>query len=197
MIKKEYSKRKEIIQNKLNEFSEVPEKDYFYELCFCLLTLVSKARQAEKVIEFLRKEDFENKTIDFKEELKKVRFHNVKKQRLLDMKKKSSLILNKVKSEKDNFSLREFLVENVNGISYKEASHFLRNVGRKNLVILDRHILKNMFKFGALDKIPESLSRKQYLEAEQKFKKLAIENNISVDELDLLFWSLETGEVFK
>ena len=113
------------------------------------------------------------------------------------MKKKYSLVLSKVKNERDNFSLREFLVENVNGLGYKEASHFLRNIGKKNLVILDRHILKNMFKFGKLEKIPDSLSRKKYLEIENKFKKLADENNISVDELDLLFWSMETGEVFK
>ncbi len=197
MIQKEYSRRKEVIKNRLKEFSEVSEGDYFYELCFCLLTPGSKARQAEKVVDFLRREDFENKSVDFKDELKKVRFHNVKKQRLIDMKKKYSLVLSKVKNERDNFSLREFLVENVNGLGYKEASHFLRNIGKKNLVILDRHILKNMFKFGKLEKIPDSLSRKKYLEIENKFKKLADENNISVDELDLLFWSMETGEVFK
>jgi N-glycosylase/DNA lyase len=197
MIQKEYSKRKEVIRSRLKEFSEVSESDYFYELCFCLLTPGSKARQAEKVVNFLRKEDFENKSIDFGEELKKVRFHNVKKQRLVDMKKQYSLVLNKIKDERDNFGLREFLVENVGGLGYKEASHFLRNIGKKNLVILDRHILKNMFKFGKLDKIPDSLARKKYLEIENKFKKLADENDISVDELDLLFWSLETGEVFK
>ena len=86
---------------------------------------------------------------------------------------------------------------NVNGIGYKESSHLLRNIGRKNLVILDRHILKNMIKYNAIKEIPKSLSKNKYLEIEDKFIKLAKENNISIDELDLLFWSMETGEVFK
>ena len=53
MIKKEYDKNKEIIQSRLKEFSQIDEKEYFYELCFCLLTPGSKARQAEKVVNFL------------------------------------------------------------------------------------------------------------------------------------------------
>ncbi len=197
MIKEEFEKKKKIIQNRLKEFSEIDEKDYFYELCFCLLTPGSKARQAEKVIDFLKKEDFENKSIKFGDELKKVRFHNNKRRNLVEMKEKYSEIFNKLNGENDNLRLREYLVKNVRGLGYKEASHFLRNIGRKNLVILDRHILKNMVTSGALDKIPHSLSRKSYLEIERKFKKLAKESSISVDELDLLFWSFETGEVFK
>ena len=85
----------------------------------------------------------------------------------------------------------------VYGLGYKESSHFLRNIGRKNLVILDRHVLKNMVKYKVLEEIPKSLSKNKYLEIENKFKQLASNNDISVDELDLLFWSLETGEVFK
>ena len=197
MISEEYLKKKRIIRERLGEFSKVSEEDYFYELCFCLLTPGSKARQAEKVINFLKEKDFENNDIDFGDELKKVRFHNQKRERLLLMKENYSSIPNMIKREKDSFVLREFLVENVKGLGYKEASHFLRNIGRKELAILDRHILKNMVKFNALDKFPESLSKNKYLEIENKFKYLANENNISLDELDLLFWSFETGEVFK
>jgi len=197
MIKKEFSKRKDMIRRRLSDFSLVSEKEYFYELCFCLLTPGSKARQAEKVIDFLKEKDFENGPIDFGEELKRVRFHNTKKKRLVDMKKSYPALLQEIKGNHDNFRLREYLVENVNGLGYKEASHFLRNIGRENLAILDRHILKNLVRFGALDVVPNSLGRKNYLEIEQKLRKLAKENGLSMDELDLLFWSLETGEVFK
>lgn len=196
-ILKEFEKKREVIQSRLSEFSEVPEKDYFYELCFCLLTPGSKARQAEKVINFLKEKDFENKSIDFGDELKKVRFHNQKKERLLLMKEKYPLISKTIKNETNSFVLREFLIEDVKGLGYKEASHFLRNIGRTDLAILDRHILKNMIRFGKLDEIPKSLSRKKYLEIESKFRELAEESNVSIDELDLLFWSMETGEVFK
>jgi N-glycosylase/DNA lyase len=197
MIKKEFSKRKDLIEKRLYEFSEVPEKDYFYELCFCLLTPGSKARQAERVIDFLKEKDFENQAIDFGDELKKVRFHNTKKKRLVDMKKKYPQILSEVRRSNDNFKLREYLVGHVDGLGYKEASHFLRNIGRKNLAILDRHILKNLVKLEVLDEYPNSLSRKAYLEIESRFKQLAKGNSVSIDELDLLFWSLETGEIFK
>jgi N-glycosylase/DNA lyase len=197
MIFEEYERKKEVIKKRLDEFSKVSEENYFYELCFCLLTPGSKARQAEKVVDFLKKENFENKSIEFGDELKKVRFHNNKRKNLVEMKGKYLKILKKLREEKDNLRLREYLVENVRGLGYKEASHFLRNIGKKNLVILDRHILKNMVKFEALDKIPDTISKKNYLNIEQNFKKLAKNNNISTDDLDLLFWSFETGEVFK
>jgi len=197
MIQEEFSYRKEIIRERLKQFSKVSEKDYFYELCFCLLTPGSKARQAEKVIEFLKKEDFENKEINFGNELKKVRFHNTKKQRLIDMKAKYPTILGIVRDEPEPILLREKLVEMVDGLGYKEASHFLRNIGKKNLVIIDRHILKNMVRHKILESYPKSLSKGNYLRIENKFKAFANANNITVDELDLLFWSFETGEVFK
>jgi N-glycosylase/DNA lyase len=197
MISEEFDRRKEIIRKRLSEFSEVEEKDYFYELCFCLLTPGSKARQAEKVINFLKEKDFENKDIDFGDKLKLVRFHNTKKKRLLKLKEEYPKILEIIKKESNGLKLRNYLAENVYGLGYKESSHFLRNIGKKNLVILDRHILKNMVKFRALDEVPKSLSKNKYFEIEEKFRGLAEKNNTSVDELDLLFWSFETGEVFK
>ena len=62
MLSEEYKKREYIIRKRLEEFSNISEKDYFYELCFCLLTPGSKARQAEKVVNFLKEKDFQNKT---------------------------------------------------------------------------------------------------------------------------------------
>jgi N-glycosylase/DNA lyase len=88
-------------------------------------------------------------------------------------------------------------VENVKGLGYKESSHFLRNIGYRNLAILDRHILKNLEKFGAIRTIPKSLTRKQYLKLEKQFHRFADAVGIPLDELDLLFWSLETGEILK
>ena len=60
-------------------------------------------------------------------------------------------------------------VLDVKGLGMKEASHFLRNVGRgKTIAILDRHILKNLKKYGAIDGVPTSLTKKRYLEIEGK-----------------------------
>jgi N-glycosylase/DNA lyase len=94
--------------------------------------------------------------------------------------------------------LREWLVKNVLGLGYKEASHFLRNIGRNDgLAILDRHILRNLKRLGVIKSIPKSISRKYYLDIEQRFSKFAIDLGIALDELDLVFWSMGTGEIRK
>ena len=94
--------------------------------------------------------------------------------------------------------MREFLVNNVKGFGMKEASHFMRNIGLgKDLAILDRHILKNLKLYGVVDEIPNSLTQKKYLNIEAKFREFSEKIQIPMDELDLLFWSEETGEIFK
>jgi N-glycosylase/DNA lyase len=89
-------------------------------------------------------------------------------------------------------------VRNVKGIGYKEASHFLRNIGfGQHLAILDVHILRNMVRYGVIESVPKNISRSVYLELENKLKGFAKKIGIPMDELDLLFWSSETGEIFK
>ena len=82
-------------------------------------------------------------------------------------------------------------------MGWKEASHFLRNIGNRDLAILDRHILKNLVRTGALERLPKSLTPKTYLAIEEKFAAFSKRVNIPMDELDLLFWSMETGEILK
>ncbi|MFH2004434.1 MAG: DNA lyase, partial [Bacteroidota bacterium] len=60
-----------------------------------------------------------------------------------------------------------------------------------------RHILKNLISVGVLDKSPRTLSPKIYFEIEQKFKDFSDEIIIPMDEFDLLFWSMESGEILK
>ncbi|MBU4134056.1 DNA lyase, partial [bacterium] len=84
------------------------------------------------------------------------------------------------------------------GYGFKEASHFLRNVGKgEKLAILDRHILRNLKNFGAIKEIPQAISGKLYLEIEKKFMLFAKRLKIPPAELDLLLWYKETGKVFK
>ena len=84
-------------------------------------------------------------------------------------------------------------------MGYKEASHFLRNIGKGDeLSILDRHILRGLKKTSVIEEIPESLSEKKYLEIEKAMKKFAIEKvKVPVAHLDFLFWYLFNGEIFK
>ena len=57
-LKEEYSKRKEEIIERLNYFKKLKEKDLFYELCFCLLTPQSKAKNADDCIKEMIKNNF-------------------------------------------------------------------------------------------------------------------------------------------
>ena len=74
----------------------------------------------------------------------------------------------------DIFGTREWLAGNVMGIGFKEASHFLRNLGfGRELAILDVHILNSLKEFGVIRKIPDPVSRKNYLSIEEKMKKFS------------------------
>jgi len=187
-------KRNEIV-SRLKEFKG--NNDYFYEMCFCLLTPQSSAKSAWRSILKLKDMDFKNKNINPKKYIESVRFYINKSKYLIELKNKYDFIQGNIKSIKNSRELRDFLVKNVKGYGYKEASHFLRNIGYKNLAILDRHILKNLLKYKVISEIPKSLTPKKYFEIENKFLDFSEKINISMNHLDLLFWSKETGEIFK
>jgi len=54
-----------------------------------------------------------------------------------------------------------------------------------------------MEKHGAIKELPRSISRKTYLEIEGRMREFSRKTKIPIEELDLLFWSAETGFVFK
>ena len=82
-------------------------------------------------------------------------------------------------------------------MGYKEASHFLRNVGLKGYAILDKHILRSLAELELIDDPKPPNSRSKYLTIEEKLKKLAEITRIDFEELDLVLWSLKTGEILK
>ena len=192
---KNYKKKRNEIENSLNEFKK--NKDYFYELCFCILTPQSSAKKAWSCIKKLKKADFKNKNIRPNKHIKEIRFYNNKSKYLNDFKKNHKPIIIKIKESEYPKQLREFLVKNIKGYGYKEASHFLRNIGHNNLSILDRHILKNLKKHKVIKEIPNNLTPKKYCEIEDKFLNFSKKTKIPMDYLYLLFWSQETGEIFK
>lgn len=197
-LRREYSKKESIIKIRLKDFENIREDEWFYELCFCILTPQSTARGADRAVKTLKKLDFKNKNFDPTDYLLgEIRFQNNKGKYLVEAKGKFEVIKNKIKSSEDSRELRDWLVKNVKGYGYKEAAHFLRNIGHKDLAILDRHILKNLVKLKVIEEVPKSLTPKVYLEIEEKFKKFSNSVSINMDELDLLFWSMEAGEVFK
>src|SRR6185436_16604888 len=118
-----------------------------------------------------------------------IRFHRTKAARLLEARGRFDAIAACLAGDGPPTAVREWLVENVNGLGWKEASHFLRNIGRRDLAILDRHILKNLVAAGAMRSAPKAMTQKRYIAIERKFAALARSTGIPMDELDLLFWS--------
>lgn len=134
---------------------------------------------------------------EIREELKKIRFKNKKAKYIINAMENFDRIIEKIRNM-PSMEAREYIVKNIKGIGYKEASHFLRNIGLAlDLAILDRHILKNLKNLGVIDEIPKSLSPKKYIEIEEKMIEFSKKVSIPVAHLDLLLWCKETGEVFK
>lgn len=199
-----YNQNRVKIQNRLLEFKQVPKEKYFYELCFCLCTPQSKAANALIVQNTLEELHFKQNDISsdsIAEILRKkenyIRFHNQKAKRIVELKNYFHQIEEVLNSNQDNYTKRDKIQELVNGFGYKEAGHFMRNIGYENLAILDRHILKNLKNSGAFEEIPKISSKSQYHKAEKVFLEFADNVGISIDELDLLFWAFENGDIIK
>ncbi len=197
----EYKHKKDDIKKRLHEFEEVGKgsaKDIFTELCFCILTPQSNARQCDKAIQELVKKRllFKAPAGAIRPVLKgRSRFHNKKADYLVNARRSFD---RSVLSAGNILDVRKKIVENIKGVGYKEASHFLRNIGLgKDIAILDRHILKNLKRYGVIDTVPSSISVKSYLNIEESARSFAKKIGLALEELDLLFWSRETGEIFK
>ncbi len=203
-IQELYIERKDAIQARLCQFAHLSPSEYFYELAYCLLTPQSKAQHCNIVVRQLKANDFLHRELDPKPFLHQangiyVRFHKTKARRLVELKERFPRVLEHLVADgRSSWELREYLVKHVSGLGHKEATHFLRNIGKSDgLAILDRHVLRNLVRCSVVRQLPRSLSPKKYYELEKKYLKLAEKIRIPADELDLLFWSMETGEVLK
>ena len=200
-LRVEYASHKAAIRQRLAEFRGVRRSDYFFEMAYCILTPQSSAAHAAAAIDVLRTLncwddcDLLARTLARKECY--IRFHRTKARRLAEAHVKFPEVASRLEYSLEGRTLRDWLVANVKGLGWKEASHFLRNIGYCNLAILDRHILKNLRHHGVLAGTPKTMTRKNYLAIEELFALFAGHIGLTLDELDLLFWSRETGKILK
>lgn len=105
----------------------------------------------------------------------------------------------KLESFENALKRRDWLVKEkrIKGLGYKEASHYLRNIGYKGYAILDKHILRSLAELGYIEDPTPPSTRTKYLATEEKLKQLAEDLKIDFDEMDLVLWSLKTGEILK
>jgi N-glycosylase/DNA lyase len=209
-LRAEYEHRREEIETRLGEFRRVweqgSEEEVFAELAFCLFTPQSKAKSCWAAVRDLCEQGMLHcaEPAAMAERLcTRVRFHHTKARNVAAARelltRDGKLRIREVLAGFGGaFEAREWLVEKVKGLGYKEASHFLRNIGwGEELAILDRHILRNLAALDVIDEVPGSLSRRKYLEIEQALLGFCREEGLSPDIFDMVLWARQTGEVFK
>lgn len=192
---------KSVIDAKVKEFMENRNKspaEIFKELCFCILTANFSAEKSIRIQSKIGDGFLNLSESMLAEKLRALnhRYPEIRAKYIVEARKIINLLWKILNSSLDGKSIREWLVKNVKGIGYKEASHFLRNIGFMNLAIIDFHIINVLSKYGLI-KRPKTLTRRRYLEIEGLLSKIADKTGLSLGELDLYLWYIETGKVLK
>ncbi len=197
------SEIKNIIEARMKGFEELGKKDsneLFRELCFCLLTANFSALGGIKIQKEISDGFFLLAERELAQKLSESghRFPNARARFIFEARKYKDNLKKILSEMKDEFSMREWLVKNIKGLGMKESSHFLRNIGCKNLAIIDFHIIDLLARNNLIDKPKsKSLTPKKYLEIENLLRQIADKTNLSLGELDLYLWYKETGKVLK
>ena len=189
-----------LVNKRINDFKNLNKgsnDQLFNEMCFCLLTANFNAEKSIKI----QREIGESFSTDSKEKLSKKlknyghRFPNTRAEYISESLKCKDK-LSEIVQFYDRNTLRDWIVDNVKGLGYKETSHFLRNIGFDDYAIIDFHIVDILVGHKLIER-PNSLTKKKYLEIEDLLRKLAKKTNLTLAELDLYLWYLETGKVLK
>ena len=197
------------IRERLAAFRKVGDggdRALFEELCFAVLAIQSSARSSDAAVRALAECGLlwtggPEEIAGFLQH--RTRFHNHKAAYIVRARERffpegRPVLRETLDRFPDPEAARAWLVGEVEGFGLKEASHFLRNIGRgEDLAILDRHILRNLLRHRVIERMPKSLTPKRYLAIEGRLRAFAQSVGVSVGVLDLLWWSRQTGEIFK
>ena len=191
---------RKLVDVKIKDFKEIDRKssdEIFQEMCFCILTANFNA---EKCINIQKEIDDGFLKLSEKELAKRLkmlghRYPNTRARYISESVKYNDSLKEVVLSSSGE-ELREWLVKNIKGLGYKEASHFLRNVGFDDYAIIDFHIIDILVKYDLI-KRPKTLTKKRYLEIENILKCIGKKLNLSLAELDLYLWYMETEKILK
>lgn len=191
----------EVIARKSDEFRTAGKssKEFIFgELCFCILTANTSAEMGISTQNAIGLSGFLGyDVVALRNELKRVkyRFYNLRSKYIVE----ARWIIDQIPglmTNPDRRFVRDYLVENVMGIGYKEASHFLRNVGIYDFAILDKHILRMLTSEYPGIKVKVG-SRQSYMDTEKIIIDIAREMGMEPGILDLYMWKIATGKIIK
>jgi len=207
VIKKINELKKEIsslVDVRLSDFKKNIKKnddELFVELCFCIIVANNSIENGLRAynsigLNFLKLEEKE-----LKEKLKITarRFYNKRAEYIINARQVKNDLYKKIKELKNleinELDFRNWLADNIKGFGLKEASHYMRNLGFFNFAILDRHILKFLYKNDIIKEIPKTITKKNYFEIEKIIIDLAKELNMNMAELDVYLFYIDSGRI--
>ena len=209
-LQKSYREKQAAIRSRLDEFASVwregDDARLFEELVFCIFTAGASARMGLNAVERVRPHLRTGNHQRLAAVLTGAHRYPVARSGYIVhtrryLRRECGLRLRERLESfgADRDARRDFFAANpgIKGIGYKEASHFLRNIGYCGYAILDKHILRTLHECGVIDSPDPPATKKKYLATEERMRNFAAELTINFDELDLLLWSNKTGEILK
>jgi N-glycosylase/DNA lyase len=209
LIKRKHNERRHEILKRLSEFEDIwnnaSDERLWEEMVFCFFTGGCSAKMGLRSIEAVRP-FLKNGTHD---ELSQAlvgvhRYPNARSKYIVHSrdfltKHCQMRLRTKLKAFNCDQARRDWLVKEkgIKGLGYKEASHYLRNIGFKGYGILDKHVLRCMAELRLISDPKPPNTRLRYLTTELSLKSFAESLEIDFDELDLVLWSMKTGEILK
>jgi N-glycosylase/DNA lyase len=197
------------IRQRLAEFQDVwrqgSDERLWEELVFCIFTAGASARMGLRSVEAVRALLAGGTHEELAHALnKKHRYPNSRSGYIVVTRDYlhedcGMRLRERLESFDDPIARRDWLARErrIKGLGYKEASHYLRNVGFRGYAILDKHILRSLAELGVLESPTPPTTRARYLVIEEALRRFATHLAIDFDELDLTLWSLKTGEILK
>lgn len=205
LINKIESLKKSLISRTINQRlaelknnGESGNERIFKELCFCLLTANYTSEGGIRIQNAIGDGFIHLTETELSIKLKELgyRFPNVRSKYIVQSRQYIKNLKEKILSFENILHARNWLAETILGLGYKEASHFLRNIGYFDCAILDFHIIDILVENSIIQK-PKTLTKKKYLEIENKLKLISEKLQLSQGELDFYLWYMETGKILK
>ena len=210
-IRATHEMRKKEIRARLDQFREVWRKgddtQFWEELVFCIFTAGASARMGFRAVEAVRPLLMNGEREEMTLALRNAGAHRFPVERpgyivvtRTYLREYCEMALRKeLRSFADPIERRDWLAQEkqIKGLGYKEASHFLRNIGLTGHAILDKHVMSCLMDLKVVETPKPPVTRARYLEIEERLKGFARDIRIDFDELDLVLWSMKTGEVLK
>ncbi len=208
-IKRVHSERRREIKRRLSEFEAIgssgTDLKLWEEMVFCFFTGGCSARMGLNSLEAVKpilmtagQDELTNALLGV-HRYPNARSRYIVASRTFLQEHCGMMLRKKLKGFECKHERRDWLVKEkgIKGLGYKEASHYLRNIGYKGYAILDKHVLNCLAELKIIEDPKPPNNRSRYLMIEEKLHNLTDLTGIDFDELDLVLWSMKTGVILK